>query len=104
MNGVINTMKWPWVSRKLLELTTRELEYYREHYEREKERADRAVDSLVQWCGREPISAPSREVVETRKQAHDEMNAQMNEIFAEVMNSAIGEDLGVQGDEGTVEK
>jgi hypothetical protein len=96
-------MRWPWVSRKLLDLTERELTYYRDRYEREKDRADRAVDSLVQWCGREPISAPSREVVSAQRNAYDEMQKQVNEIFAEVMDSANGEDISEQGNDSTVE-
>lgn len=96
-------MKWPWVSRKLYELTERELTYYRDRYEREKDRADRAVDSLVQWCGREPISAPSREIASAQRNAYDEMQRQVNEIFAEVMESASGEDKDTKGNQSTVE-
>lgn len=94
-------MKWPFVSRKLYELTERELTYYRDRYEREKDRADRAVDSLVQWCGREPISAPSREVVQSQRNAYDEMQRQVNEIFAEVMESASGADESAQDNQST---
>lgn len=103
-------MEWPWVSRSYLnlnkafdnervekayELVTRletELEYYRTRYEAEKERADRAVDALVQWCGREPISTGAIEATQKQSLLDEQMRKQALEIFGDVATSVLGEE------------
>lgn len=95
-------MKWPWLSRALhdeiieaidkfylrrLDSLERELDYWREKFEKEQARADRAVDSLISQNGQTPISEESRSERSKVADAMVEMQHQIGEIFGDVESS-----------------
>jgi hypothetical protein len=112
-------MKWPWVSRKTYETETstvrlkalidtdnlyeqierldKEISFWREKFEKEQARADRAVDSLIAQNGQPPISEESRTDRVKISDAMIEMQHQVGEIFGDVENSV----LSVENDPST---
>lgn len=106
-------MNWPWVSRRTseavlqqacdaarrgseymgarIESLEREIEFWREKFEKEQARADRAVDSLIAQNGQPPISQESRDDRVKVSDAMIDMQTQVAEIFGDVEGSLVGD-------------
>jgi len=71
------------LSNREYEALLAEVEYFRNMFEREQQRADRAVDALAEMSGRPPISAVAREEYVERAKKAEKLGDSLKELFAE---------------------
>lgn len=80
----------PFVSKRYLNMLEKELVYWRERADQERERADRLHDGLLTQCGQLPVTEVVRHESVERRAAAEEMfdqhKRELDEMFAEIVN------------------
>lgn len=88
-----------WVSKREWDFMERQLEYWQAQAEKERDRADRALDQISLFQGQLPISdlglKSRKEISDADKLELADRRAQLQEIFADVMDSATEDETGL---------
>lgn len=82
-----------WINKREYEYLQRELAFYRAKAETERERADRAADSLIAYLGASPISdnavKKERDAFAEAKDAFEKQQRQVWEIYSEASEETL---------------